>query len=125
MRDRRNEFGDAEVAVVTFADPRVLAGFRRRFVEPLTVLSDKDRVEYRSFGLGRGPWYRVWGWRTIKEYGRLLRDGMKMERPAADSLQLGGDFVIDRAGRLAWSYPSARPDDRPSVDELLAAVRSC
>ena len=38
--------------------------------------------------------------------------------------QLGGDFVIDARGRLAYAYRSAEPTDRPAVAELLKAIRA-
>jgi hypothetical protein len=38
---------------------------------------------------------------------------------------LGGDFVVDRAGVLVYTYRSTRPDNRPPVDDLIAAVRNC
>jgi hypothetical protein len=41
-----------------------------------------------------------------------------------DMLQLGGDFLIDAAGRLAWSRPSREPTDRPSALELQAAMKA-
>ena len=38
-------------------------------------------------------------------------------------LQLGGDFVLDGAGRLTHAWRSAKPTDRPAVADLLAAGR--
>jgi len=45
-----------------------------------------------------------------------------MQRPEEDTLQLGGDFVVDPAGRLALAHACKDPLDRPPVHELLAAV---
>jgi hypothetical protein len=36
---------------------------------------------------------------------------------------LGGDFVVGRDGRVAYAFRSTDPDDRPPVDDLIAAVR--
>ena len=98
MRDRLAEFDqrDAEVAVITFTRARNLRGFRARYLTPLTVLADPDRTIYDRYGLAR---------------------------PDDEAQQLGGDFVIDRAGRIALAYRSKRSDDRPSVDALLSALR--
>jgi hypothetical protein len=38
-------------------------------------------------------------------------------------LQLGGDFLLDRAGRLVFAHRSANPADRPTMAALLAAAR--
>ena len=124
MRDRLPELGDAEVVVVTFTRQRNLRGYRSRFVDPLTVLADEDRHTYRAYGLGRGPWWTVYGLSTIRRYAELLMKGRRFERPTEDTLQLGGDFVVGRDGRLALAFRSTGPDDRPSVDDLIAAVRS-
>ncbi len=49
----------------------------------------------------------------------------RLRLPSQDTLQLGGDFVVDRAGVLVYASRSTRPDDRPPVDNLIAAVRNC
>lgn len=123
MRDRLDEFGDAEVAVVLFTRQRNLRGYRARYVEPLSVVTDEDRRLYRAFGLGRGSLWKVWGPKVLLKYATLLRAGGKVQKPTEDTSQLGGDFVIGRDGRLAYAFRSKGPDERPSVDELLDAVR--
>ena len=124
MRDRQDELGDSEIVVVTFADPRVLASYRRRFADPFTVVSDEDRLTYQALGFGRGSFWRIWGWKAAKKYVELLRQGHKLERTTADTRQLGGNAIVGRDGRLAWIYAGAGPDDRPTVDEIVDAVRS-
>lgn len=122
MRDRLDEFPDTEVVVVTFARERVLAGYRARFVMPLTVLSDESRVTYRAFGFGRGRWWRVWGWRALRRYVELWRSGRRDLGVDGDTLQLGGDVIVDREGRIAAIHRGAGPDDRPSVAWLVDQV---
>ena len=122
MRDRLDDLGDAEVALVTFTRQRNLRGYRGRFGLPFPVLADEPRAAYRAYGLGRGPWWRVWGPGTVRAYGRLLRRGGRLRRPTEDTLQLGGDFVVGRDGRLVFVYRSKGPSDRPPVKDLVAAV---
>jgi AhpC/TSA antioxidant enzyme len=123
VRDRLDELGDARVVLVTFTRPRNLAGFRRRLGVPFPVVADETRAVYRAYGLGRGSWWRVYGLDTLRAYGRLLRRGRRLQRPTEDTLQLGGDFVVGPDGRLAYTYRSRVPDDRPPIDELVDAVR--
>ena len=123
MRDRLGELPGCEVALVTFTAPRNLRGYRSRLGLPFAVLADEDRRTYRAYGLGRGPWWRVWGPATLRAYARLLRRGGRVARPTEDTLQLGGDFVVDAAGRLAYVHRSTGPADRPPVDDLVAAAR--
>ena len=124
MRDRLEELGDAAVVLITFTRQRNLRGYRARLRLPYPVVSDESRSTYRAYGLGRGRWWRVWGPETLRTYIRLVRHGSRVRRPTEDTLQLGGDFVVGRDGRLLFVYRSKGPADRPSVDELVAAVRS-
>lgn len=129
MRDRSDELGDAEVAVVTFSRQRTLRGYRGRLGLACAVLADEDRAAYRAYGLGRGPWWRVYGPTTVRRYAELVRSqgsaGLRAALTAPghdDTLQLGGDFVVGRDGRLMYVFRSEGPDDRPDVDELVTAV---
>lgn len=125
MRDRIDELGDqAIVVLVTFTAPDELRDYAARHDLGFLALRDPDRSGYRAFGLGRGSLRRVWGLRAARRYISLIRhDGIGgLHRPTEDTRQLGGDFVIDADGRLAWGFWSEGPDDRPTVGELVAAV---
>jgi hypothetical protein len=116
--------GSASVALVTFAERGVASAYRRRNGLRYPVLVDPDRQAYRAFGLGRGSIRRVWGLRALRRYIEVIRaDGFSdLHRPTDDTLQLGGDFVVDPEGRLVWAFWGEGPDDRPSVDALIAAT---
>jgi hypothetical protein len=122
VRDHLDQFGDAEIAVVTFAAPRTLAGYRRRLQLPFTVLSDEDRALYRLFEVGRGSLWRVWSPGTLAEYARLFLRGKRPQRPTEDTRQLGADAVVSRDGRLRYLARPPSPDARPPVSELVAAL---
>ena len=61
---------------------------------------------------------------VIGHYLGLMFRGWLPRRPApdADVWQLGGDFILDRAGRLRYAHPCKDAADRPSRDELLEAM---
>lgn len=122
MRDHLDRLGDAAVAVITFSQWQELAAYRDRLALPFPVLSDPDRTQYRAFGLGRGTYREVYGLGTIRLYTRLIRRGRRFRLPDQDTLQLGGDAVIGRDGRLRYVYRSRSPDTRPAVADLVAAV---
>ncbi len=123
MRSRLEELGDAEAVVICFSAPDYVADYQRDQLQPMTVLVDQTRASYRAYGFGRGSVRRVWGPRTLRAYARLLRAGRRLQRPTEDTLQLGGDVVVDRDGQVSYLFRSSDPDDRPSVDELVEAVR--
>jgi hypothetical protein len=112
------------VLVVTQAPPAVLAACLRSHPLPFPAVADPDRVAYRAFGLERTRWrdfFRpavVWGYLRLILRGRLPRLPFRDE----DVLQLGGDFLIDRAGRVAFAHRSRTATDRPAAGRLLAAA---
>lgn len=127
MRDRLEELGDTtEVVLVTFTDMASLTEYQWSNELPYPVLTDPNRHMYQAYGLGRGSVRRVWGMRAAKRYVELIRESglSALKKPTEDTLQLGGDFVIGQDGNLAWGFWGDGPDDRPSVDELVEAVRS-
>lgn len=128
MQQRQDEFCQigAEVLVVTQARPDVLAASLREQPLPFPTVGDPDRAAYSAFGLERTSWAAIWRPGSLLRYLRLLFRGWGPRRPRAgeDMLQLGGDFVLDREGRLMHAYRSAEATDRPSVEALLIAVRA-
>ena len=122
VRDHLDQFGDATVAVVTFADPARLAAYRAHLGLPFDVLADPDRTLYRLLGAGRGTTRQVWSPGTLRMYGRLIRSRRRLQRPTEDTRQLGADAVIGRDGTVRYLSLPATPDARPPIDELIAAL---
>jgi peroxiredoxin len=115
---------DADIAVVTFSQPNLLRAFEKQMDLSLRLYADPQRTVYRAFGFERGSRARVWlDPRVLRRYAQLLRRGRRLQRSDQDTLQLGGDVVIDRRGRLAWIHRSEGPEDRPTVDAVATAVR--
>jgi hypothetical protein len=126
VRDRLDELGEStEVVLITFTDPSSLTDYQRSKELPYPVLTDPGRDTYRAYGLGRGSIRRVWGLRATWRYIEMIREsGLgALRRPSEDTLQLGGDFVIAPDGKLGWGFWGDGPDDRPSIDDLIEAVR--
>ncbi len=125
MRDHLDDLGNAtRVVLIMFTDPKTLQPYQIKHKLPFPVLSDPDRVAYRSFGLGRGSVLRVWGLRAARRYLQIMRvSGVRgLAAPTEDTLQLGGDFIVSADGTLSYAFWGEGPDDRPSVDELVRAL---
>jgi hypothetical protein len=122
---RRPELGDARVLCVTFVEPALLAAYERELgLGGIAFYGDPARALYGALGFERASFARVWlrpavWWR----YAALIARGRRLHPPGQDVYQLGGDAVLDAGGRLRWVYASAGPEDRPTVDELLTALR--
>jgi peroxiredoxin len=112
-----------EVLVVSFTPPAKMKAFIERHPLPFRIVSDPNRDAYRAFALGRtsvGAFFRPG---VLWRYLRGVFRGYGPAKPVDDDMmQLGGDFLIDAEGRLAWSRPSHEPTDRPSANELQAAM---
>jgi hypothetical protein len=94
---------------------------------PWPLLLDRDHSAYKRFGLGRAPVTELLnpsGW--MRGYVREVREGnvggALLSRPGRDLRQLGGDFVIDAEGIIAFAYPSSEIDDRAPVGALVRAL---
>jgi len=111
------------VVFVAFDPPvRLRDSLLHGLAVPYPVLVDRDRSAYRAWGLGRGSLLRIWGdARVWLRYAAEIARGARLRRPGLDTLQLGGDFVVDPTATLAYSRPQRR-DDRPPVAELLRAL---
>ena len=123
MRERLDEFGDAEIAVVTFTDPARLPSYVEHLGVPFAVVSDVDRLLYQALGVERGTRRQVLSLGTLRMYGSLLRSGRRLRRTHEDTQQLGADVVVAPDGTIAKLILPATPDARPGVDELLTALR--
>jgi|SRR5579883_907389 len=122
--DRLTAAGVSVLAVAQ-ADPIRLASWVSTTPLPFPLVSDPDRVAYRTFALRRVGWGHFFRPGVIGEYLRLMIRGQQLRKPlpGEDVLQLGGDFVLDRSRRLIVSRPSRVATDRPTVEEILTAVR--
>lgn len=122
VAERRDEIG-ARIGCITFADPGRLEGFQRKMRLPYGLYTDPRREAYRAFGIERASVRRVWlDPRVWWRYATLLARGQRPQVSEEDTLQLGGDAVLDGDGRLSWIYRSRGPEDRPPVGELVRAV---
>jgi len=126
VRDRLDDLGaNTAVVMIAFTDRSNLAHYRSTNPLPFPVLLDPDRATYRSYGLGRGSLWRVWGWKATRRYLQIFREGglHGLRRPTEDTLQLGGDFIVSPDGTLAWGFWGEGPDDRPSVEEIITQLQ--
>jgi alkyl hydroperoxide reductase subunit AhpC len=126
VREHYEDIADynAEVLVISFALAEALEGYRSYLKLPFFIASDPERRAYRDYGMLKGSTWQVWHPRLLWKYVVLISSGMKLQRPAKgeDISQLGGDFIIDGAGKVRFAHISHGPGDRPAVSELIGAL---
>ncbi|CAN0488305.1 unnamed protein product, partial [Phaeothamnion confervicola] len=114
------------IVAIAAAPPAAVRPFASVAGAEVLVLCDPERIAYHALGLGRASWARVWlDPRVWWRYAVLIARGRRPERPGDhdDVRQLGGDAVLDADGRLVWVYRGRGPADRPTIDELIGALR--
>jgi hypothetical protein len=112
-----------KIVVVTFEARERAEAYAREVGLGWPLLIDRRRVLYGAYGMGRGRWSAIWGPATWWAYARLIARGHRPRRPTGDVHQLGGDVVVDPAGRVALLHVGKGPADRPAVEALFARIR--
>lgn len=115
---------DINVLAITQAKPELLTRFLRNTPLPFPLVGDPDRAAYRALSLGRTNWFSFIRPSVLFGFARHVVAGVRPRVPywGQDVLQLGGDFLLDRAGRVVFAHRSRTAVDRPGVDTLLAAA---
>lgn len=89
---------------------------RTRFV------SDPELRAYHAYGLGRHSMLKAYGPKIVWRYLHFIARGKPLRLPHGDTLQKGGDFVINRHGLITFSHIGRDQSERPAMSEVLAAL---
>lgn len=84
-------------------------------------LLDPSRQLYALLGMKRSV-AKPLGIESMKYYADMKAAGRQLPKPFADDdpNQMGGDVVVDDAGKIVFLYRSRSAPDRPSVSSVLA-----
>lgn len=120
QQKRIDAIGSA-VVIVHDTKERVCAGFLKGLDVPYPVLADTELTSYRAWGLRNASAAGTFlSPRVALGYARrLLVDRERLPWPGSVPLQLGGDFVVDAEGLIAYAHPQESVDDRPPVGLLV------
>ena len=101
---------DLRVAVVSFAEPATLELFARASPYPFEFYGDPEREAYAAFGFGRGSIARVrLDPRVWMASARGVGRGHVTGLPSEDTLQLGGDVLVDAEASSPGSIRQTAP----------------
>lgn len=121
LRHRQNDFKGlgARIVTISFGPASKAAAWLAETQSPFPLLVDAQRETYAAFGMRRSM-RGSWTLETVRRYRQLMKEGHRWRGIQGDSLQLGGDAIVDAAGIVRFLAPSKTPVDRPSVEHLLA-----
>lgn len=111
----------AQVLLVTYDEPALLREkMAHDLVIPFPLLLDPEKLAYQRWGMGRTNLMGAMLSPSLNlRYAKLLLKGERFLGLAPDMYQLGGDFVLDRQGRIAFAYTMRNNGDRAAVATLL------
>jgi peroxiredoxin len=123
-KDRIQRAG-AEVIFVAYHDPDLMMSKMLHDLDlSFLLLLDRAREAYARWGLQTGTLTSVLRpgllWAVVK---LAIQRQPSLGAAPPHHNQLGGDFVVDRAGKLAFVNRMRSVYDRADIDEMLAAVR--
>ena len=112
-----------KVFIVTFDDQELAQKYVDANSPDWPVLRDPDRSVYRALGMGSASWWDLIGPAALWKYFKMFCKGTRPQSGGSDLHQLGGDVLIDPEGILRMLYVSEGPHDRPSMEEIFAAIK--
>ena len=111
------------MVVITFETNAIAHEWARSSEMPWPVLVDTDRSLYRAYGMDRGTVWAIWGPANWAPWARGVASGHAPRLPTDDTLQRGGNVVVDPDGIVALHHVGDGPADRPTVDTMLRPVK--
>jgi peroxiredoxin len=119
----------AVVVFVAHNDPELLTAKMLHDLElSYILLLDPTRTAYARWGLGQAGVRSVLSpglyWATLKTALKVWLGKESSLGKAPGRVQLGGDFVVDRAGKLVFVNRLKSFHDRAKITDLLDALRA-
>ena len=118
--------GGAELVILGSGSPQMAGFFAEDFAIATPVLTDPQRHVYAALEARRPP---RWGFMDPRVAVRGLKALVQGHRQQfgnpdlGDETQLGGIFIVQPGGEVAWAHRSAFAGDHPSNVEVLVALR--
>lgn len=113
---------DLQIVLIGLGTPDKAREFRQLLELPFQVLCDPEKISYQAFGLLRrlnllrevSP---LSAWNFVADATRYGVAGTNQ-----DMRQLGGVFVVDRAGTVRFTFESMRASERPETAAVLRSI---
>jgi hypothetical protein len=111
----------ADVVVVGNGNLDFAQAFREDLDFDGPLLIDPELEAYRAASLRRGH-KEILSPRMPLNALRSMRKGFRQTSVQGDAFQLGGVFVIQTGGELAYRYASREAGDHPPIEDVLDAI---
>jgi len=117
------------LAALVSCDPKFLSSVQKTGMgqgQGVAWLTDPSRAVHRALGLGRTSWASFFRPKVLARYFWSLLHGFlpRAAAPGEDLLQLGGDFLWNREGKLVWAHRSDDAGDRPNEKTIVGILEN-
>jgi len=112
------------VVFITTAEPDATLRFQRWIHSPHIFLSDPDAALFESFGVVRGQAGQLFSPKVVARGLVSLLRGNINGLPAGDPMRLGGTFVLDAVGEVAWSHVAKDASDNATLTDIQSAIKA-
>ncbi len=124
-RDKEHyDAADLHIVLIGLGTPDKARDFRQSLALPFTVLCDPEKQSYRAFGLLRR--INVLREANPTSVRRVFADSAQYGGAWTnqDMMQLGGVFVVDRAGIIRFAFEALRASDQPATADVLGSMQA-
>ena len=118
------EAAGLRVVVVGIGEPKHAQRYCPQLAPQANCISLPEPLAHTAYGLRVGVLTDLVNIQTMKHGWRAMRGGHRQSQPTGDVRQLGGTFVISRAGIVEFAQVSAVAGDHADIPAVLAAHRA-
>jgi len=111
-----------DVVLVSSGTPSQAEVFRRDYKVPFTVICDPDRALFKKYSLREMTLRDYLSPRMHVKTIHVLAQGYGHKSGEGSEAQLGGVFIIDRSGKVAYAHIAADAADHPSPQDIVQAA---
>ncbi|CAG0918250.1 unnamed protein product [Notodromas monacha] len=115
------------IAIVSFLDAAVANEWKESVKTTLPIILDPHRILYSTFGLSRS-FQKVFSHEAMSSYAKEILAGKhaignpKEIGYKPDYYMMGGDFLLNAAGKVLGSYPTTHSFDRVKITTILETL---
>lgn len=111
----------AELYVIGNGSPSFIEGFREQTKYTGPIYTDPSLEVYKAAELKRGV-IKTFNPFALGATVKALKNGSRQGGTQGDPWQQGGVLVVAPTGEVRWHFASDHPGDRPTAQQIVAAL---
>ena len=120
LASSQQALGELRITLIANYDSETAANWLNETNVDFPFYLDRTSAVYRAMGLPVSS-LKSWHVYTLWWYAKKAYQGHQIQWPRGDEevSQLGGDMIVNSLGKIVYLYRCERPDDRPSIGQLV------